>query len=113
MTAAPAGCEPWYLPVGERLTLERAAAIVARFGPEVRAVGGQVAARLRAERPGREVRGRVYGTALVLEAFRGERGPGAWGVWVGDVTYPHEAGGRTVSVGLVLEWETGRVRVVE
>ena len=70
MTAAPAGREPWSLPVGERLTPERAGAIVARFGAEVRAIGEEVAARRRAERPGREVRGRVYGTALVLEAFQ-------------------------------------------
>ena len=104
--------EPWYLPVGERLTPERAAAIVARFRDEVRAVGEAVAARLRAERPGREVRGRVCGVDRVLEAFRVERGPGAWGVWVGDVGYRHEAGGRTVSVGIVLERETGRVRAV-
>ena len=105
--------EPWYLPVGERLAPERAAAVVVRFGAEARAVGERVAARLRAERPGRQVRGRVYGVRLVLEAFQVERGPTAWGIWIGDVTYPHEAGGRTASVGIVLEWETGRVRAVE
>ena len=104
--------EPWYLPVGERLTPERAAAIVARFRDEVRAVGEAVAERLRAERPGRQVRGRVYGVDRVLEAFQVERGPGAWGVWIGDVAYRHEAGGRTAAVGIVWEWETGRVRAL-
>ena len=105
--------ERWYLPIGERLTPERAAAVVARFGAEARAAGEEVAARLRAERPGRAVRGRVYGVRLVLEAFQVERGPNAWSVWVGDVGYPHDAGGRTVTVGIVLEWETGRIRVAE
>ena len=43
--------EPWFLPVGERLTPERANAVIARFGAEVRAVGEAVAAQLRAEDP--------------------------------------------------------------
>ncbi len=58
-------------------------------------------------------RRRSYGVDRVLELFQVEGGPNDWGVWVGDVTYPHDAGGRTVSVGLALEWEPRRARGLE
>lgn len=102
--------EPWYLPVGERLDDRRAEAIVARFAAEARAVGESVIARLQADRPDREVQGRVYGVRTVLMAFQVARGPNDGGIWIGDVRHSHA--GTTVVVGLVLRWESGAVVVV-
>ena len=104
--------EPWYLPVGETLTPPRARAIVGRFGPEVRAMGKRIVARLRAEHPGAEIRGRVYGTTLLLEALQVPRSEDAGAIWVGDVWLPRPMASRTVVVGIVLEWETGTLRTV-
>jgi hypothetical protein len=104
--------DEWRLPVGEILDERRARLILARFGPEVRRVGQELADRLRAELPGRKVEGKVYGLPSLLHAYGHPRSADLTGIALGHVAYEPSGGGiRTIVIRL--DWASGQVSARE
>ena len=100
--------DDWRLPVGETLDERRARLILARFGPAVERIGQALAARLRAELPGRKVEGKVYEVATLLHADRHPRSADLAGIGLGYVAYALSSGG-IMTIPIVLAWNSGRV----
>jgi hypothetical protein len=92
--------------------LAAAGLILARFGPDVRRVGQELADRLRAELPDRRVEGKVYGLSSLLHAYQHPRRAELTGIALGHVAYEPNGGGWKV-IPISLQWESGRVVVVE
>jgi hypothetical protein len=104
--------DDWRLPVGEILDERRARRILARFGPTVEWISQDLAARLRAELPGRKVDGKVYEVATLLHAYRHPRSADLAGIGLGYVAYAPRGGG-SMTIPIVLAWHSGRVAAKE
>jgi hypothetical protein len=104
--------DDWRLPVGETLDERRARLILARFGPEARRISQDLAARLRVERPGGRVEGKVYELATLLHAYRHPRSADLAGIGLGFVAY-EPSGGGIMTIPIVLAWNSGRVAAKE
>jgi hypothetical protein len=104
--------DAWRLPVGETLDERRALLILARFGPEARRISQDLAARLRVERPGGRVEGKVYELATLLHAYRHPRSADLAGIGLGFVAY-EPSGGGIMTIPIVLAWNSGRVAAKE
>jgi hypothetical protein len=104
--------DDWRLPVGEILDEQRARRILARFGPAVERISQDLAARLRAELPGRKVDGKVYEVATLLHAYRHPRSADLAGIGLGFVAY-EPSGGGIMTIPIVLAWNSGRVAAKE